>query len=270
MSGTASRYAPIVDDMVWSYSRLRSFEQCKHQWYLKYILYANNKAVEPETLFFSEYGKLVHRILADEYRGIITRSEALQIYMKRFKLMKSRAPSYKIYRSYYDSGLNHFLRDLPFSDAKVLGVESEMRWESDGRPFIGYIDLHIENGDGEKELCVIDHKSRTLSQRSKRAKPTKKDLELDEYFTQLYLYSKPIALQYGQFPAKLCFNCFRSGEIIQEGFSKEKYEAANEWARDTISKIRCEEEFAPDIDWFRCKYLCDMHGYCSYYQLNGW
>ena len=30
-------YAPVIDDMIWSYSRIRSFYDCKYRWYLKYI-----------------------------------------------------------------------------------------------------------------------------------------------------------------------------------------------------------------------------------------
>lgn len=30
-------YAPLIDDMVWSYSRIKAFEDCPYRWYLKYI-----------------------------------------------------------------------------------------------------------------------------------------------------------------------------------------------------------------------------------------
>lgn len=30
-------YAPLIDDMVWSYSRIKAFEDCHYRWYLKYI-----------------------------------------------------------------------------------------------------------------------------------------------------------------------------------------------------------------------------------------
>ena len=31
-------YAPLIDDMTWSYSRVKSFEDCPYKWFLKYIV----------------------------------------------------------------------------------------------------------------------------------------------------------------------------------------------------------------------------------------
>lgn len=45
-------YAPLIDDMVWSYSRIKAFEDCPYRWYLKYI-----KKFHGKDMFFSSYGK---------------------------------------------------------------------------------------------------------------------------------------------------------------------------------------------------------------------
>ena len=44
-------YAPLIDDMVWSYSRIKAFEDCPYRWYLKYI-----KKFHGKDMFFSSYG----------------------------------------------------------------------------------------------------------------------------------------------------------------------------------------------------------------------
>ena len=48
-------YAPLIDDMVWSYSRIKAFEDCPYRWYLKYI-----KKFHGKDMFFSSYGTFMH------------------------------------------------------------------------------------------------------------------------------------------------------------------------------------------------------------------
>lgn len=39
---------PIIENMVWSFSRVKAFEFCPYSWYLRYIL-----KYRPKDLFFS-------------------------------------------------------------------------------------------------------------------------------------------------------------------------------------------------------------------------
>ena len=43
-------YAPLIEDMVWSYSRIKAFDDCPYRWYLKYIRHLHGK-----DMFFSDY-----------------------------------------------------------------------------------------------------------------------------------------------------------------------------------------------------------------------
>lgn len=36
-------YAPLIEDMVWSYSRIKAFDDCPYRWYLKYIRHLHGK-----------------------------------------------------------------------------------------------------------------------------------------------------------------------------------------------------------------------------------
>lgn len=51
-------YAPLIDDMVWSYSRIKAFEDCPYRWYLKYI-----KKFHGKDMFFSSYGTFMHKLI---------------------------------------------------------------------------------------------------------------------------------------------------------------------------------------------------------------
>ena len=44
-------YAPLIDDMVWSYSRIKAFVDCPYRFYLKYIRHIHGKE-----MFFASYG----------------------------------------------------------------------------------------------------------------------------------------------------------------------------------------------------------------------
>ena len=131
--------------------------------------------------------------------------------------------------------------------------------------FTGFVDLIYQDKDGA--LCILDHKSRALKPRSGRKNPTKTDLELDDYLRQLYLYSIPISKLYGRYPDFLEFNCYRTDVRIKEPFQMEVLDHTKKWALDTIDAIRNEESWKPNIDFWRCKYLCPFHDSCEYAEM---
>ena len=57
----------LIDLMTWSYSRINTYLQCPYQFYLKYI-----ECLDEAPMFFSEYGSLVHEVLAEYYSGNIS------------------------------------------------------------------------------------------------------------------------------------------------------------------------------------------------------
>ena len=131
----------------------------------------------------------------------------------------------------------------------------------DGIACQGIVDL-IKNVNGE--LVLIDHKSRTLKPRSNRAVQTAGDKELDKYLRQLYVYGNIVKDVYKKFPDKLAFNCFRENQEIIEPFQKEKFDEAQKWLSDNVTKIREESEWRPDPEWFKCNFICDMRDSCEY------
>lgn len=249
--------------MTWSHSRLNTFSQCPYQFYLKYICQADE-----EKMFFSEYGKFIHDILAGYHSGKITAAGALDMYLTGFADHATGiSPANDIRVSYFKQGLASMKALSPIA-GKILGIEERVSFDVFGYPFIGFVDMVYE--DADNKLCILDHKSRALKPRSTRKKPTKTDIELDFYLRQLYLYSIPIAEKYGRYPDFLEFNCYRTQERIKESFCLDALNDAKRWAISTIHEIRNESEWHPDLEMWKCKYLCGFCNQCEYTEIAEW
>lgn len=256
-----SPYSFLISQMTWSYSRLKSFERCPYGFLMMYIL-----GCESKSGFYAEYGTLIHDISSLYFEGRLKQEELLPEYLIRFYMEVTSPIDAETRKKFFAQGMDCMRRLRP-SPVKVLGVEQEARFQIEGYPFVGYIDLLLEKPDGG--LIVVDHKSHDLKARSKRSKPTKTDRELDDYLIQLYLYSRWVFEKFGRFPEKLVFHCYRTGTVVAEDFSRTAYDAAEEWALSLIHRIEQEEKFSPNLSWFACRHLCGVCSSCEYNSLGG-
>ncbi len=253
------KYTFLIDDMMFSYSRLTSFEQCHYGWLLNYIFHE-----EKRSGFFAEYGSFVHEIIAKILNGELSKEEAPTYYMRHFaEQCPTPAISSSLWAKYYARGLE-YLKSFSFPHNKIVAVEERVKFDlGDGVPFIGYVDvISEENG----ELVITDHKSHDLKPFSRKypEKKTKTDIELEAYLRQLILYAYGVKLKYGKYPAALEFNCFKAGTWITVPFQEEWVEPTLQWARDLRSLIRDESEWRPNEDYFFCQNLCDVRDSCEY------
>lgn len=248
--------------MVWSHSRLTTFEDCPYKFLLSYI-----DPQPDEPLFFSQYGSLVHNLLADMYLGKVNASSLALMYLNSFKSsVPPSSPSMTVWQKYFSQGLAAVKK--PFAPGgDILSVERKFNFEIEGVPFVGFADLIFR--DNEHGLCIMDHKSRDLKPRSRRSKPTKSDELLDKYFRQLYLYAAAMEFEDHVLPDTLCFNCFRTGIQIFEPFKASRLDDAKSWAARQVSEIMAESDWQPSCEYFKCKYICGFHGSCAYYQMSG-
>lgn len=253
-------YAPIIEKMTWSYTRIKSFTECPYGWYLKYICHE-----EREPMFYASYGSFIHELLAQFYRGEIPKDKLKMRFLTGFSSeVQGRRPPGDIAASYVAAGLDYFsnFEPLPY---KVLSVEDEFEFEFAGYPFRGYIDLVCED-DGD--LIVVDHKSRKLKPRSKSGKRRASDDELDDMLRQLYIYSKAVLDRYGKLPKRLAFNCFRTNTLIEEPFSGAAYAETERWVDKNIKIIERSEDFYPNLDFFFCRSLCGLEEECCYFEMG--
>ena len=253
-------YRPLIEDMVWSYSRIECFNDCRYRWFLKYI-----KNYEEAPQFYSSYGSFMHRLIEQYYRGELTKEEMQIKFLFDFKKeVRGTRPPDKTVRKYIDNGLEYLNSFLPFP-FNMIEVEKKVEFEIDGIPFVGYIDYL---GEKDGELYIVDNKSRDLKPRSNRATPTAKDRELDEMLKQLYLYSEAIKQEYNKYPKSLCFNCFKAGIFIEEPFEIEAYDKTIKWAKDCIEDIKNVDDFYPSIEYFGCNYICGLSDECIYSEMR--
>lgn len=253
-------YKPLIEDMTFSYSRINLYHSCPFAWKLNYI-----DCLKREKKFYSTFGSLVHSVLEKYLKHKITKSEMPVEFLTRFSTdVKGVRPSSKIVESYISNSLA-YLNSFKDFDINIIGVEEKINFEIQGVKMTGVIDVV---GEKDGEYYIVDHKSHDLKQRSKRAKPTIKDKELDEYLRQLYLYSTAIKNKYGKYPKELWFNCFRTGTLIKEEFKIEGYNEAVEWAISTIDQIKEDTDFEINEEFFYCKYICDQSKNCDEYWIG--
>lgn len=254
------KYSNIIEDMTWSYSRITCFEDCKYKFFLKYILEKDSC-----NLFFSDYGSFMHNCIEKYFKKELSVDELPSYYLQRFfENVKTKPPSYSVFKNYFHQGLE-YLKNIENVFGEIIGVEERIEFNIDDLDMVGIIDLVYRNGD---KISICDNKSRTLKPRSKRKKPTKTDKELDDYLRQLYLYSIPLSKIFSSQPERLVFNCFRNPNVIEEKYDERKTEDIKVWIKEKVNEIINEEKWEPNIDFFKCRYLCDVKNHCEYYELN--
>lgn len=252
-------YLPLIEDMVWSYSRIESFNDCPYRFFLKYI----SKCKDADK-FYASYGSFMHKLIENYYRGILSKDEMLTEFLTGFsKNVKGTRPQESTVQKYIRCGVEYLKGFQPFK-YPMVEVEKRVEFEIEGLKFVGYIDyLGEENG----EYYIIDNKSRDLKPRSNREKTTVKDKELDSMLKQLYIYSAAVKQEYGKFPKALCFNCFKSGVFIEEPFREEAYNEAISWVKRSVADIKSTDDFYPNREFFSCFYICGVSDDCVYDQM---
>lgn len=215
--------------------------------------------------FYSSYGKFMHKLIEQYYKGEITKEKMCTKFLFDFrKEVQGIRPPESTVQKYIERGLEYLkgFTPLPY---KVLGVEKKVEFDIDGIPFVGFIDyIGEDNGD----IYIVDNKSRELKPRSGRKQPTLKDKELDEMLRQLYIYSAAVKQEYGKFPKSLCFNCFKSGTFIEEPFNEEAYNETIEWVKKSIEDIKDADDFYPNVEFFSCYYICPYTDECCYWSMR--
>ena len=63
-------YRELINDMTWSYSRVKTFHDCPYRWFLKYI-----HDCKEVPMFYSSYGSFMHKLLEQYYKGMLSKEE---------------------------------------------------------------------------------------------------------------------------------------------------------------------------------------------------
>ena len=248
----------IVDDMVWSFSRLSSFKKCKRMWYLTYI-----KKVPLRSNFFSEYGTFAHLIFEKYNKGEMELFDILPFieYNYNSSIITPAPPNayVDLGESYYNKLYSYFEKFNGYED-ETIGVEKEisftLNFNGVEKPFTGYIDRLSKTKKGYK---ITDYKS--------KGKFKNKD-ELEEYLIQPYLYSQAVKNEFKVYPKELEFDMFKENTVVTKNFELKKFNASKKWALNLMQEIYDEIEFPCNYSEFFCKYICSCSEHCPIFEVK--
>lgn len=265
---TPEQYKKELDRTIWSYTRISSFDECPYSFFKRYIERAPDEANA-----FAQWGTLMHSLIECNLMGRLEINELIPEYSRRFKsdITAEFPPGFRgddMADNYFADGISFLMEyeGMP-EDYEMLGCEIATPMEIEGFRFTGFIDLLVRDKKSGG-LIVVDHKS-------KRAFKSKR--ERAQYARQLYLYSRWVHDEYGEYPQKLVFNLVRGEAPEVVPFNMEEYESALGWAVSTIRRIyaakvfptklerqatmkKLNAQYAP-ADYF-CVNICGMRKHC--------
>lgn len=254
-----------LDNMVWSFSRINSADQCMYAWYLSYI--EEQKGVENA---YAQFGTLCHETLEKYLKGELDMFTVAQYYEDHYRdYVTCDFPSNK----YVDLGEKQYLGgkqyfeniNFDFDKYEVLGVEQELKFYVGKYPFHGYADAIYKDKE-TGEIILQDHKTSSFKYKVDGSISKTNQKVFDHYVKQEYLYCIPLIEQYGKVDW-LTWNMIRDQREIKIPFNQEDYEKTIEWAINIIETIKNEAMWLPDTsNNYFCNVLCSNRSSCYYHQ----
>ena len=231
-----------------SYSQLTEFERCPYSYFL-----SRDCGVETRESAFAQAGSLMHSLLACWAAQAIKIPDLPAVFASEWpKYVTEAFPRY-LGPEYEDKLKQQCIEYLTgftgFPGFKVVTAEQKLSTTIAGETFIGIIDLLLEK-DGH--LIIVDHKS---------AGKLRNDM-----WRQLHLYSQLVKDEYGEYPASLQFNLFKTGKVTSQVFDEEKLHETMTWAEGTIKQIKeadINDFMNAKSDVFFCRNLCACRGVCE-------
>lgn len=240
----------------YSFSSLSLFDTCPYAFYLEKI-----EGVDVADNAFAQHGSLCHKLLEEWSKGLLKKEDLPEEFENRFRAhVTASFPAFMSGGNHkavvFEKGKKYFEQFDQFAGYKIISAEQEFETDIADRKFVGFIDLIMQDANGNAIIC--DHKSKSLS--------TFKKIE-KEMYRQQYLYSKPYYEHFGEYPKYLMFNLFQENLQVMKEFKKEDYEEALKWAEDTIHKI----ESSGILDFLitkekkdmYCKSICSVRNHCN-------
>jgi len=257
-----SDYNEELSSMIWSFSRVNGYAQCKYSWYLRYL-----EDRDGQQNIYAIFGKYCHKILEKYAKYELKNEELSDYYTNHYKEEVTNLvfdmPDETI-EKYYNFGLDYFQNcDLDLDKYDVLGVELKCNFKIGDFNFIGYIDLLLRD-KLTQDIIVEDHKSSEFPIGKRGGIKKKKEKDYVLYKRQLYLYCQDVFNTYGVYPKFLRWNYFREKQWLTLPFIQEEFEEAKQWAINTINDIYEENEFPANQSFFYCRNLCNYRNSCEY------
>ena len=268
-----------MSNTVYSFSRLKLFNECRHAYFLTYVLKCDKK---PN--IYSEIGTIIHEVLEDVQGGkdipVEERIEMFEDKVDECKIFGIEFVNEKIEEKYVEN-IKHCLRNFKPLQGVKFEIEKEIRLELGSSVLTGFIDLVIHNEDGT--VSVIDFKT--------SSKYAKKDLPKNA--NQLIIYGlaleqmgyvvrdvKWMMLKYATVKGKRGDKMIErreleDGQEFEDCFVEYPYNAISkmecvDWIEETIEEIESLTKYDTwehkDINKgtsFYCSNICSCCGKCE-------
>lgn len=244
----ASRMVGRTRRVIFSHSRLSTYERCPRRFQYRYLL-----GIPPEGESVEAYlGKRVHEVLERLYRatakGFVptlaqVRMRFRQLWNDGFDPARVRFARPELETGFYltqgDRCLENYYRaHYPFDGDETLGLEERVEFElgSDAEPvrFQGVIDRVVRARDGATEIHDFKTGARV---------PSQQDLDDDR---QLALYQIGLARTRGHAgPVRLVWHYLRQGVVRSSQREPRELHTLESETLDLVERIQSEREFAP-------------------------
>lgn len=255
-----------LDEMEWSYSRIKSIDSCGFGWYLQYL--SGLKKEDLATNAYAQFGIAVHNTCEKILKQEIDVFDAADYYTKKFnEEVTTDFPANAhadLKEKAFQSGLEYFQNLVfDFNKYEVLGVEKEYHFKIGGYPFVGYVDAIYRDKD-TGEIIIRDHKTTSFKYLKDGSLSKTNKTVFEGYKKQEYLYAVPVIEEYGKVDY-LSWNMIRDQKEIKIPFIQEEFEEAQEWAVNNIKTVENEVLWLPDdANTYFCNVLCSVRNYCPY------
>jgi len=235
----------MTEKPTFSFSRLSSWDTCKHAWKRNYI-----EGDRGEDNFFSRFGTLAHSIFERVDRGLIRPEGAFQEWISRYDAEVG---------AHEQKWMDNWQRDAEKFFVGFTGWRTEAVWVEEHfvldmgtYNFQGYVDRLGRSSNGD--LILTDYKC---------AKPYE-GTNLKEKARQLYLYSGAVHEKFGEWPKKLIFFHFRQNLPLIIPFNANGLAEAVEWADRTVADIQAYSGNYPMRDnGYFCQAVCGYRNSCT-------
>lgn len=233
----------------YSFSRLSSWNTCKHSWDRRYNL--NDKG---EDNWFARYGTLAHEIFEAVDLGKLDPKSAYVEWDSRYREeVLLGADSHELpWMNKWKTEGDNFFKTFKGGRTKALWVEKHVVIEREDYIFQGYVDRMSQLPNGN--YMITDYKCSNVYEGE----------QLKEKARQLYLYSIGVNREFKWFPEKLMFYHFRKKAPVVIPFNKEDFKEAWAWADRTVKEI---EEYEGDYpmkdNGFFCTAICNFRNTCT-------
>lgn len=234
--------------MVYSYSRLTSYDQCALQWYFNYV-----EEFAGMDNFYSLYGSFAHLLLELWGAGKVPPERLVELWDNYYdKRVNETSPELFPWSDKWRAEGQWFFDGFDgFPDEETVWTEKHIKVDFGHFQFQGFVDRLARRG---KDLVMVDYKS---------SKPfAGKDVASKA--RQMLLYSRAVKEIEGKYPKQLEFLHFRQNRRTVVPFSMKAYNEAKDWASRMVDMIEQEEQWTAEPDHFFCKTLCGFRNICEH------